>query len=153
MQPNAWQLTLTNRLSLAIAQPQVVEYLSHVDAVAIPDCHERCAQVVIWRGHVLPVLGATHHQLHHEHLLVVAYVTRNGGTSRAERIALSLLRAPEALVVTDEQQCEPDTEQLAYWGDAIQSCVLKDGEPVAIVDFAALTGEPEEWQKEVRKVV
>jgi len=137
MQRNAWQLTLSNRQPLAIAQEQMVEYLSHVDATAVPDCHERCAQVVVWRGHVLPVLGAVGQQLHHEHLMVVAYVSQENSTPKAQRIALSLLQTPEALVVTDEQQCEPSEEQQAYWGNSILACVLKQDEPVVIVDFAA----------------
>ena len=138
MQRNAWLLTLSNQQTLAIAQQQVVEYLSHIDAVQVPDCHPRCDQVLLWRDHVLPILGAAGGQPHHSHLLVAAYVRNLNGRNHAERIALALAEPPAAIRVEDDCQCDPTADQLAYWQDAIRACFLHDGQPVAIVDFASI---------------
>ena len=134
MQRSAWHLILENGQHLAIAQQQVLEYLHQVDAIQVPDCAQRCQQILLWRNHMVPVLGVADDVTRHSHLLVILF--QNG--PHTDYVALALTSPPGSILVRDGDQCEAADTQTAYWQDALQCCIELENAKIALVDFAGL---------------
>ncbi len=140
MQRDAWCLTLQNGHQLAIAQKQVVEYLTHVDAITVPDCNEQCQQVVLWRDKIVPLWGSekiVDGITVQRHVLVVSFASGNE-LQQTELLALNLKLPPVLVQVVDEDQCAPNEEQKQYWNKALLACFQYQGCPVPIVNFSSL---------------
>lgn len=135
MERPAWHLILENQQAIAIAQQQVVEYLHQSGSILIPDCAERCQQVLVWRNRIVPLLGACSDNTIHQHVLIILY-TRH---QRAETVALALQSPPQPVVVRNQDQCEPDLIQQSYWQAALQCCVQLNQRKIALVNFANLS--------------
>jgi hypothetical protein len=132
---HAWLLHLEDGQPLAIARQQVVEYLADVESRRVPDCHPQCSRIVLWRGQVLPLLGAGKGKRgKHAHVLVIGYVGA-GSDDTTYRIALSLFQPPTDVSVRDSEQCEPAAALADYWRGAIAACFNYQGEAIPIVDF------------------
>ncbi|MGC1510418.1 chemotaxis protein CheW [Ketobacter sp.] len=136
MQRPAWLLTLSNHNTLAIAQQQVVEYSTGLSAHHVPDCSFQCHHVVLWRNTVLPIIGIGSKNAINNvpHLLVISYVHSLGNGL----IALSLTQPPQAINVSDQDQCSPQDEQVEYWQGAVAACFQHDENVIPIVDFGKL---------------
>jgi hypothetical protein len=136
MQRPAWLLTLSNLNTLAIAQQQVVEYSTGLPAQHVPDCSPQCHHVVLWRNTVLPLIGVDANDEINNllHLLVISYVHPLGNGL----MALSLTQPPQAINVSDNDQCEPQDVQLQYWHGAVAACFQHEEHIIPIVDFGKL---------------
>lgn len=153
MQRDAWCLKLSNQQTLAVAQQQVVEYLTHVSACVVPRSNPDCNQVILWRDRVVPVWGAdpiadcTVTQ-QHVHILVISYlesvvqdesVAKDGTEPNSALLALSLTMAPVLLSVCDDDRCQPSSSQLDYWQQSILACFQYQNNPVPVIGFSQLS--------------
>lgn len=140
MQRDAWYLTLTNKQTLAIAQQQVVEYLTGVQGYVVPSAHVDCDQVILWRKQMLPLWGLSQYrsatlQPVHRHVMVISYLDES---QTAQLLAISLASAPVLVTVEEGDVCNPTDQQKTYWKQALLSCFQCQGNAVPIVNFAAL---------------
>ena len=151
MQCDAWCISLSNGQLLAVAQQQVVEYLTNVNACVVPHCNPHCNQVMVWRERVLPLWGidGNHDSAitqHHAHVLVISYRDQQSAHQQpqtepqppGELLALSLSSAPLLISVRDEDQCLPAVSQQQYWRQAILACFQHQDKPVPVINFARL---------------
>ena len=144
MQRDAWCLRLTNQQTLAVAQQQVVEYLTNVSACLVPKSNPECNQVILWRDRVLPVWGTNSSSEYsaielHSHILVISYLDNAMvGDDKPQLLALSLSMAPVLLSVCDEDQCQPSPAQSDFWKTSILACFQYQNSPVPVINFFRL---------------
>ena len=111
---DAWLLELSDSLSIATSDPEMVEYLPSPICFSVPGSPEYCSRVLFWQNNFVPVmdisklLGQPTLDDSKTLICLVAYQVESG--TPLKHLAIPVSKAPEKIRVDDEQACELPAE-------------------------------------------
>ncbi len=134
----AWLLRAADDVSVAVAQHEMIEFVTDARVRHVPLANPHCNQLALWRDTLVPVLDLPR-LLHgvstaaHSALGVVAYQTR--AQQPLQYLAIWIDAPPQRIDVGDAQACElPET-----WHDVrplALACFSHAGTAVPILNLA-----------------
>lgn len=138
----AWLLRATGNMTLAVAQHEMIEYLTQARCQRVPLANAHCEDLAVWRDRLVPVLdfarlvtggkGAARHALS-----IVAYQPR--AQQPLEYLGIWTDTAPSKITVSDDQACELPP---AWRDERLQklalSCFSHEERTVPILNLANL---------------
>jgi chemotaxis signal transduction protein len=124
MKAPAWIVSLTNNLSVAVGEFELVHILPDLPVlIDIPQTPSYCHQVFIWQHKIVPVMNiamrfATIESNSNPVMAIFAYRTETGSV---EYGALLLTTMPRRVEVSNKQACALPTD-LQLWLPYIRCC-------------------------------
>ncbi len=140
---DAWLLELSDSISIATGDHEMVEYLPAPICFSVPGSPGYCSRVLSWQDKLVPVmdismlLGQPTADESKTLISLVAYQIE----SRAplQHLALRVSKAPEKIQVDDEQACElPEEMNTSLLMPIFLSCFTYAERTAIIFDFASL---------------
>lgn len=137
---HAWILTDASGHSFAVANVEMVEYLTEATTLTVPFSPAHCPAVMPWREHLIPVImyhrlfspdAAPPQELHH--VGIIAYQRQPG--EALLYLAVVLGQAPFRVVVSDEEsEALPERYQDMTYSPLVRSVFCHDKTPIPVLD-------------------
>ncbi len=136
---HAWILTDLAGQRFAVANVEMVEYLTEAHIMNVPLSPDYCPAVMHWRERLLPIVfyhrlfapGAAVSELHH--IGIVAYQRHPG--EPLLHLAVVLNQAPYRVVVTDEEnEALPECYRDPVHSPLVRAVFSLDNAPVPVLD-------------------
>lgn len=128
MKAQAWIISITNTVSAAVGEFELVHVLpDNAVLYKVPKTPDYCQQVFIWQNKIIPVMNlAARFALKqkptaNEHFVISIFAYRAERTGILEYGALFLTDTPRRSEVSDEQACPLPTDLFA-WKHYAKSC-------------------------------
>ena len=140
----AWILQVSHHHRVAVGQRELLHLADAAETFDVPLAPAHCAQVVLWRDNLLPLmdiaywLGVASTDGAKKYIGILGYQDKRGAAPQFG--ALWLAAPPVRATVSDDQACplSPD----APWS-RIAACCFNDGHgPVPILDIHRLFSRP-----------
>lgn len=137
----AWLLAAGEELQLAMAQHEVMEYLSTPQLHFVPTTPVHSCNVIFWRDQIVPVvdlveLSGLGGNADHSGVAILAY--QEFSKSPLMYVGLRVSTSPISIEVNDEDVCRWPEDGPELIGDLILTAFTHDGQTVGILNTSAL---------------
>ncbi|MDH3451749.1 MAG: hypothetical protein OEN20_04960 [Gammaproteobacteria bacterium] len=140
----AWLLRADDDVTFAVAQHEMIEYLTEARVQRVPLANPYCDHLALWRDALVPILdfprllrgaGVTIQRA----LSIVAYQPR--ALRPLEYLGIWVDAPPSRIAVGDDQACDlPQAWHDVRFAPLALSCFTHDDQPVPILNLAQLAG-------------
>lgn len=128
MKANAWIISITDTLSAAVGEFELIHLLPDNPVLfTVPRSPAYCQQVFVWQNKIIPVMnlakrfGLENQSAINSPVIASIFAYRAENTGLPEYGALLLTTTPHRSEVSDEQACQLPTE-LSSWTHYVRSC-------------------------------
>ena len=139
---DAWLLECSDTLAIAVSDQEMVEFIDTPLRFEVPGSPEYCSAVVLWLDNLIPImdiavlLGNPPDETK-TRVNLLTYQEKPG--EDLQQLAISVVRAPQKILVDDEQASElPEQIISSVLMPISLSCFSHGGKPVVILDVARL---------------
>lgn len=136
----AWLLAPRGLPPVAVADHEVIEYLSLVEARPVPVTPAHAGAVIFWRDHVVPLMdfAAVDGQAGtvNNKTVVLGYQLEPG--TPLSYVAMALQEAPMRLVVDDETACSLPESNTELWNYLANACFYQDSVATPVIAIPRL---------------
>lgn len=143
---NAWLLELSDTLTIATGDHEMLEYIPAPIYFLVPGSPDYCSQVLFWQDDFVPIIdigkliGQPATSDSKIQVCLVAYQVEPGAP--LQHLAIRVSKAPEKIGVDDEQACElPENIDTSVLMPTCLSCFTQAERAVVIIDLASLCSE------------
>lgn len=136
----AWLLVPQGLPSLAVADHEVIEYLSVVEARPVPMAPLHVGAVIFWRDCIVPLMNfavlAGQTSAATSKTVLLGY--QREPATPLSYIAIALRESPTRVVVDDETACPLPESNAEFWQHLAKACFFHAGVAIPIIDIAVL---------------
>ncbi len=139
---NAWVLNDLSGAAVAVAEVEMVEYITGTEILPVPLAPAHCPAVMPWRGRLLPVVrlerlfGEGGEEAIH-HLGVLAYQLRPG--EPLQHLAMVLGQAPYRVAVGEQPSAAlPERYNSTAMAPLVRSVFTQGEDDIAVLDVGYL---------------
>jgi chemotaxis signal transduction protein len=138
----AWLLQAAGDMTLAVAQHEMIEYLTDARSQRVPLANAHCEHLAVWRDRLVPVLDfarlfAGSKGASQRSMSVVAY--QPSARQPLEYLGIWTDTAPSRITVSDDQACElPPAWRDERLQELALSCFAHEERTVPILNLANL---------------
>lgn len=144
---SAWLLDVGNDIQIAVAEPEMVEYLLAPQLHRLPLTPDYCSHVLFWRRLILPVIELS--------VLLDRSPTAGGASALTvlryqkmshaplDYFALVVEKPPHRITVNDQQACDGPTSDHGIWqsSELVLTYFSQNGITTPILNLPYLTSE------------
>ena len=143
MKASAWIISITDTLSAAIGQFELVHILpDNPRLFTVPKTPYYCHQVLIWQNKIIPVMNLAARFDHEakstldEHSIIAIFAYQNEITTLIEYGALFVNTTPRRVDISDDQACPlpPDLQPLRHY----MSCCIQETDTEKVIPILKL---------------
>lgn len=133
----AWLIHPLGFIPCAIAEYEIIQYLTNQMTYTLPHAALHCQKVVYWHDQLIPVMNLSiPTKIHEEHIAMLVYQTMPN--MPLQYLALAIDAPPVKITVSDQAACPLPQSNLALWEQCAKSCFLYQSIPTPILNIAAL---------------